>query len=129
MITKEELKDWLAESDRKKYTKEIEEYIDKFIKSNALRGNMTFFISTGDYTRDGSKKTRFYNLWYTKSLSEENRRFVQDKVINKYREFGFDVEKTTVDCGWSNHYFALKFSNIDKVIEEEAHSCEKNGKN
>lgn len=118
MITKEDLRDWLSESERKEYAKKLEERIDKNIKRNALRGNTTFYISTGEYTRDGSRRTPFYNLWNDSSLSEENRMIVQDQVINKYKEFGFDIEKTLVDCGWNNHYFALKFNNIDKVIEE-----------
>ncbi len=117
MITKEELKDWLDESARKEYAKKLEERIDKSIKGNALRGNTTFHISTGEYTRDGSRKTPFYDLWYTQDISEENRKIVQERVINKYKEFGFDIERSTVDCGWSNHYFALKFKDIDKVIK------------
>lgn len=118
MITKNDLKDWMAESDRKKYAKELEEHIDIVIKNNALAGNTTFHICTGEYTRDGSRKTKFYKLWYTDKVSETNRKIVHEKVINKYREFGFDVEKTTVDCGWSNNYFALLFKDIDKVIDE-----------
>jgi|SRR5690625_936122 len=117
MVTKEELKDWLNESARREYAKKLEERIDKSIKGNALRGNTTFYISTGEYTREGSRKTPFYDLWYTGELSEENRKIVQEKVIKKYKDFGFDVEETSVDCGWNNNYFALKFSNIDEVVK------------
>lgn len=119
MITREELKDWLAESDRKSYAKKLESFIDKKIKSNALAGNLTFHISTGKYTRDGSIRTSFYDLWYTEELSENNRGIVHQQVIKKYKDFGFNVEKTRVDCGWSNHYFALMFSNIDEVLNKE----------
>jgi len=118
MITKEDLKDWLAENERKEYAKELEEFIDKNIKANALSGKTTFYIRSGMYTRDGSRKTSFFDLWYTKKLSEGNRKIVHDGVLQKYKDFGFDVERTTVDCGWHNHYFALRFSNIDKVLEE-----------
>lgn len=117
MITKEELKDWLNESARREYEDDLEEYIDKVIKVNALQGKKTFYISTGEYTRSGSRKTSFYNLWFTDRLSEENRRIVHERIINKYRKFGFDVQKDRVDCGWHNYYFALKFNNIDKVLE------------
>ena len=116
MVTKEELKDWLNENARREYAKILEECIDKSIKENALRGNTTFYISTGEYTREGSRKTPFYELWFTEGLSEENRRIVREEVIKKYKDFGFDVEKTSVDCGWNNFYFALKFNGIDKVV-------------
>jgi len=116
MVTKEELKDWLNESARKNYAKKLEEYIDRSIKVNALKGNTTFYISTGEYTRDGSRKTPFNGLWYTDEISEENRKIVHENTINKYREFGFKIERTSVDCGWNNHYFALMFKDIDKVI-------------
>lgn len=101
MITKEDLKDWLNESARKDYARKLEEYIDKSIKANVLRGNTTFYISTGDYTQEGSRKTPFYDLWNAKDLSDENR---------------IDIKETSVDCGWNNHYFALKFSDIDNVV-------------
>jgi hypothetical protein len=117
LITKDNLKDWLAESERKEYAKKLEEFIDKRIKVNAISGNTTFHIRTGKYTREGSQKTGFYLLWNTGKLSEENRKIVQDEVLKKYREFGFDIEKTSVDCGWNNSYFALKFIDIQKVIE------------
>lgn len=118
MVTKEELKDWLDESAREKYEEKLEEYIDKAIKKNALAGNTTFYISTGKYTTDGSRKTAFYNLWYTNELSEDNREIVHRRIVNKYREAGFDVEKTKMDCGWHNHYFALKFTDIHKLLED-----------
>jgi hypothetical protein len=117
MITKADLKDWLAENDRKKYEEKLEEFIDRKIKENAIAGNRTFYIATGKYTREGSQKTGFYLLWNTEHLSEENRKIVQDKVIEKYRKFGFIVVRTTVDCGWHNNYFALQFKDIHKLIE------------
>ena|SRR5690606_31655223 len=116
MISKEDLKDWLAENARKNYEKELEEFIDGAIKRNALAGNMTFYIPTGEYATSGSRKTPFYDLWETNKLSNENRMIVQERIINKYKEFGFDIEKTSVDCGWHNHYFALKIKDIDKVV-------------
>lgn len=117
MVTKEQLKDWLDESARRDYEEKLEKFIDRFIKINALQGNLSFYISTGEYTRDGSIETEFYNLWYTNDLSKENRNIVHERILKKYRDTGFDVEETTVDCGWHNHYFALKFNDIDKVIE------------
>jgi hypothetical protein len=119
VVTKEELKDWLNESARKKYEEELEKYIDNAIKINALQGKTSFYISTGKYTLDGSRKTPFYKVWFTDKLSEDNRELVHQKVLKKYREFGFDIEETTMDCGFHNHYFALKFIDIDKVIEKE----------
>ncbi|OAK70056.1 hypothetical protein [Lederbergia galactosidilytica] len=118
MVTKENLKDWLDVSSRSKYAKKLEEYIDSKIKINALDGKTTFYISAGRYTRDGSTKTPFYDLWYTGELSETNRKLVHDLVINRYREFGFNVSKTSVDCGWNNNYFALEFKDIDKVLQQ-----------
>ena len=118
MVTKEELKDWLNESARRKYEERLEEFIDNEIKMNALQGITTFYISTGKYTPDGSKKTTFYKVWFTEELSEDNRKIVQKRVLEKYRDFGFDVVETTKDCGWHHHYFALKFIDIDKVIED-----------
>lgn len=119
MITKADLKDWLAESDRKEYEAKLEEFIDRKIKENALKGETTFYIPTGKYTREGSQKTGFYLLWNNEKLSETNRKIVQDNVLKKYREFGFVVEKTSVDCGWHNNYFALLFKDIHKVIQKE----------
>ncbi|WP_163183314.1 hypothetical protein [Neobacillus sedimentimangrovi] len=117
MVTKEELKDWLNESARKRYEEKLEKYIDESIKTNALSGKTTFDICTGKYTPDGSRKTPFYDLWYTNELSEENREVVHKRIIEKYKSFGFDVKETTVDCGWHHSYFALEFKNIDKVIK------------
>jgi hypothetical protein len=116
LITKDDLKDWLSESERKKHAKKLEEFIDARIKANALSGKTTFHICTGEYTRDGSRKTPFYDLWNTEELSEGNRKIVQDNILKKYRDFGFDVQKTSVDCGWNNNYFALQFTEIQKVI-------------
>jgi len=118
MINKSDLKDWLDENARNEYVKELEEFIDESIKRNALAGKTTFNISTGRYTKDGSRRTGFYSLWYTDKLSKENRKVVQDRVLDRYREYGFDVQKTTVDCGWHNNYFALMFKDIDKVVEQ-----------
>jgi hypothetical protein len=117
MITKNDLKDWLAESERKEYGVKLEEFIDRKIKENALKGETTFYISAGKYTREGSQKTNFYLLWNNENLSDGNRKIVQDNVLEKYREFGFVVEKSSVDCGWNNHYFALHFKDIHKVIQ------------
>lgn len=117
MINKDDLKDWLAESERKAYAKELEEFIDEEIKINALAGKMTFLISTGKYTRDGSRRTPFYDLWNTDKLSSDNRKIVRSEVVKKYREFGFKVKETSEDCGWNRHYFALQFIDIDKVLE------------
>ena len=119
MITKDELKDWLDESSRKAHTEKIEEYIDGAIRRNALAGKTTFHISTGEYTRQGSRKTAFYDIWYCEGLSEENRRIVQKRVLKKYRDFGFNVDEIWVDCGWSNDYRAIQFTDIEKVIVEE----------
>jgi hypothetical protein len=118
VVSKEELKDWLNENARKNYASKLEDFIDRQIKANALSGNTSFYISTGEYTRDGSKKTPFYQLWNTAELSEENKKIVQESVVGKYKEFGFSIEKTSVDCGWHNHYFALKFNDIHKVLVE-----------
>lgn len=118
MINKEDLKDWLNENARNEYAKKLEEFIDGEIKKNALKGELTFHISTGEYTRDGSKRTSFYYLWEAEDVSEGNRKIVHDLVIKKYRDFGFDVQRTNVDCGWHNNYFALLFIEIDKVVQE-----------
>lgn len=117
MITKEQLKDWLDESARKKYESQLEKFIDNEIRENALQGETTFFVATGKWGRTHSEKTPFYDIWHTDQLSKENREIVQQRVINKYRAFGFNVEESRVDCGWNNHFFALKFSDIHKVVE------------
>lgn len=119
MITKENLKDWLNQSARDAYAKELESYIDRVIKKNALAGEVSFYISTGKHTTARSVKTEFYDIWNTDKLSSNNRRIVQDEVIEKYRNFGFDLERAMIDCGWDNHYFALLFNDIDKVVEEQ----------
>lgn len=118
MVSKEDLKDWLDESSRREHVDKIEEYIDNCIKRNALRGETTFLISTGRWAQRGSEQTFFYNLWHCSGLSTENTRVVQRRVLEKYRDFGFIVEETSVDCGWSNHYPALKFVDIHKIVEE-----------
>lgn len=120
MIAKEDLKDWLDENNRKEYAKKLESFIDGEIKSNALAGNTTFFIATGRYTKKGSEKTPFYDLWNSNEISEDNRNFVQRIVIDRYREFGFVVRNSSVDCGWNNSYFALQFIDIHKVLEVES---------
>ena len=120
MITKEDLKDWMSEADRNANEKEIEEYIDRAIKHNVLRGKYTFDISTGRYTTGGSERTGFYGIWYKKSLSTENQNVVHERIIEKYRKAGFDVEESSVDCGWSNFYRSLEFKNVDKMFEEES---------
>jgi len=120
MIKKDELKDWLDESSRRDQEKKIEESIDAHIKSNALRGETTFVISTGRWAQRGSEATPFYDIWHCDGLTDENKRIVQRRVLEKYRDFGFTVEETRVDCGWSNHYPALKFVDIHKVVEEGA---------
>ncbi|WP_314063489.1 hypothetical protein [uncultured Vagococcus sp.] len=118
MIKKDDLKDWLAEGDRNKSKEKLEAFIDKRIKYNALSGKTTFTVCTGEYTRDGSVKTEFYDLWYDQSLSKNNQIIVQNEVIANYQEFGFDVKKVNVDCGWSNNYPALKFTDIDYLLDE-----------
>lgn len=119
MIKKADLKDWLDEGGRRECERKIEEYIDREIKRNAVAGKFTFLLSTGKYTRNGSVETKFFDLWNCEGLSYENKRIVQNRVIEKYRDFGFTVERTTVDCGWNNFYPAIKFENIDKAIKED----------
>lgn len=119
MITKQDLKDWLAESERKAYEEKLEAFIDEKIKENTLQGRTTFYISTGQWGKTSSELTSFYEVWYTEELSENNREVVQERVLKKYREFGFDIEKTSVDCGWNNNYFALKFNNVHNLINDK----------
>ncbi len=59
MINKSDLKDWLDENARNEYVKELEEFIDESIKRNALAGKTLLNISTGRYTKDGSRRTGF----------------------------------------------------------------------
>ncbi len=120
MINKNDLKDWLKEADRKRAIAKIEEVLDSAIKRNALAGKYDFMVSTGRYTRDGSEKTDFYNIWYNQELSDENQNIVQATVIKKYKDAGFDIAIGSHDCGWSNFYRCVKFKNINKLIEETA---------
>ena len=117
MITKDDLKSWLNESGRKKYEEKLEKFIDEQIKKNALEGKTTFLIPTGRWGNRYSERTPFYDIWFTEELTKENREIVHQRVIRKYKDFGFDVERTQVDCGWNNRYFALRFKDIDKVLE------------
>lgn len=117
MIDKDDLKEWLKEAERKASIEKIEKRLDNAIKYNALKGNYSFYVSTGEYTSDGSKRTSFYDVWYDPELSPENREIVQDAVLEKFKEFGFDIELISVDCGWSNFYAAVKFNNIDSFVK------------
>ena len=122
MIDKDDLKEWLKEAERKASIKKIEERLDNAIKFNALRGKDTFYVSTGEHTTDRSVRTSFYDVWYDPELSAESRQIVHDAILEKYKEFGFDIELTSIDCGWSNFYAAIKFNNIDRLVKraEEA---------
>lgn len=117
MIDKKDLKDWLKEADRKKAISEIEKVFDSAIKRNALAGKYDFIVSTGRYTRDGSEKTGFYDIWYSPELSRENQNIVQNIAIKKYEDAGFEVRVGSHDCGWNNVYSAVEFKNIDKLLE------------
>lgn len=116
MVTKEDLKDWLSESLRDEYEEKLEAVIDSHIKRNALAGKTTFYISTGRVGTGRSEETPFYDTWYTKDLSETNRNVVHKIIIKKYKDFGFNVQKANVDCGWNNSYFALRFADIDDLL-------------
>lgn len=118
MINKDDLKDWMKEADRKKAVAEIEKVLDAAIKRNALAGKYTFIVSTGMYTRSGSERTSFYDIWYNPKLSGENQRLVQQTILEKYKDAGFDVEEGSHDCGWSNFYTAIEFKDIDKAIAD-----------
>lgn len=122
MIDKDDLKEWLKEAERKASIKKIEERLDNAIKFNALRGKYTFYVSTGEHTTNRSVRTSFYDVWYDPELSAESRQIVHDAILEKYKEFGFDIELTSIDCGWSNFYAAIKFNNIDRLVKraEEA---------
>lgn len=117
MIKKEDLKDWLAESERFKAIEAIEIYIDEAIKKNALAGKMNFRVSTGRVGHGHHERTKFYKLWHAEDLSRENQKIVQKKIIEKYRDFGFEVSLISEDCGWHSRYDALEFKNINKVIQ------------
>lgn len=119
MITKEDLNDWLKESERKESEKEIEEFIDKTIKRNVLRGKYTFYISTGmpNNALNRAVKTKFHDIWLNPKLSLENQNIVQKRIIQKYRDFGFQVGVKNEDCGWDMIYPALLFIDVDKAVE------------
>lgn len=116
MIKKDDLKDWLAESERQKSSEAIENFIDSEIKRNVLAGKTSFFIATGRWGKTSSEKTKFHELWYDKELSKENQTIVQSEIIEKYQGNGFYVARTNVDCGWNNSAFALEFKDIDKLV-------------
>ena len=116
MITKENLKDWLAESERSKALETMESFIDEAIKKNALAGKMNFRVSTGKVGHSRHEKTNFYKLWHAENLSRENQKIVQKKIVQKYKDFGFEVSVIREDCGWHSSYDALEFKNIHMLI-------------
>ncbi|EUJ44438.1 hypothetical protein [Paenilisteria rocourtiae] len=121
MIKRDELKDWLKESERRASISKIETYLDNQIKNHVLKGKYSFTISTGepDNVLHRDVKTGFYDIWHDPDLSKDNRRIVHSKILEKYRTFGFKIDKHTVDCGWNSRYDAVSFKDIDKSIEEE----------
>ena len=117
MINKKDLKNWISEGDRQRSIEAIEKYIDDAIHYNAIKNNLTFCVRTGIWGNKNSEKTDFYDIWFDKNLTPENRRIVQDSVLKKYRDEGFYVRTVKLDCGWNNSYEAVRFVDIDKVFE------------
>lgn len=117
MINKKDLKNWISEGDRQRSIEAIEKYIDNAIHHNAIKNKLTFFVRTGIWGNKYSEKTDFYDIWFDKNLTPENRRIVQDRVLKKYQDEGFDVITVDLDCGWNNSYEAVRFTDIDKVFE------------
>lgn len=117
MINKKDLKNWISEGDRQRSIEAIEKYIDDAIHYNAIKNNLTFCVRTGVWGNENSEKTDFYDIWFDKNLTPENRRIVQDRVLKKYQDEGFDVRTVNLDCGWNNSYEAVRFTNVDKVFE------------
>ncbi|MHC5227544.1 hypothetical protein ACYSNW_04605 [Enterococcus sp. LJL99] len=119
MIDREDLKDWMKESERQKSIEKLEKYIDKVIKANVLEGKYTFFVTTGTWGERSSEKTEFYDLWYDETLSKNNQSIVHNKILDKYTKNGFNVKIDRVDCGWNHQYLALKFSNVNELVEQK----------
>ena len=117
MINKKDLKNWLSEGDRQRSIEAIEKYIDNAIHYNAIKNKLTFCVRTGIWGNKYSVKTDFYDIWFDKNLTPENRRIVQDRVLKNYQDEGFAVRTIELDCGWNNSYEAVQFTNIDKVFE------------
>ena len=122
MITKEQLRDWLDSNERSERVKKLERRIDSEIKANALKGDTTFYISTGrvDNVIRHHAKTSFYDEWHNEDLSKESVKAIQEEVLKMYRDAGFDVSVVDVDCGWHSRYKALQFTDIHKALESES---------
>lgn len=123
MIDKEKLKDWLAVGEREKHFERIREYVNEIIKDNALEGKTSFLVSTG-YRLDtpysmSPGKSDFYDIWNCEGLSRENRRIVQNKIIDGYRKAGFDVELVYKDYGHNETFEALSFVDIDNAVKDK----------
>lgn len=119
MVTKEQLRDWLDTNTRKERVEAIERSLDALIKRNALAGETSFYLSTGEtdnYARRHRKST-FYNTWHNKDLSEESQRAIKREVLRKYKDAGFVIEVVSVDHGWDSSYEAVQFKDIHKLIE------------
>lgn len=117
MIDKNELKQWFAEGEKRRSESLIEEYIDECIKENALNNNTTFTIYTYEQNSDNNIKTSFHDKWFTPELSKRERYQVQERIINKYRENGYSVERCFVESTSKGKSQGLRFFDIDKVVK------------
>lgn len=120
MFTKEQLRDWLDQAERDKRVEAIEKYLAKEIKKNALKGNHTFYVSTGEKPKmsRSTVKSSFYDIWHNEDLTEESSRIIKDTVIRKLKEFGFDASIVNVDHGYHSSYEAVMFRNIHETANE-----------
>jgi hypothetical protein len=72
----------MSEGDRQRSIEAIEKYVDNAIHHNAIKNKLTFCVRTGVWGNKYSEKTDFYDIWFDKNLTPENRRIVQVKQFN-----------------------------------------------
>lgn len=121
MITRDQIRDWLEIDKREKVLIEIEKYIDNQLKAKLMKGETTIIISTMKYidTFQTHEDTEFMGLWNNPELSEDNKEYVREQIVEKYRKHGFDVEVKQSNIAHTSDmkYDFLKFKDIHKMIE------------
>ena len=124
MITVDQLKKWDRERQGKNVEKmnleeQIEKYIDAQIKQQFLNGHNTLSISTGYYTPESDQKSDFYDLWCNENISQIELYDLRNKIIEKYKNIGVNINAVGFNEGFNSVYEGLWIEIPDKLFSEE----------
>jgi hypothetical protein len=120
MISRKQLKNWLNVTAKKDLEESLETYIDGQLKKHIIDGDFDFTLTASNYLSLEDKEiTRLGKILQESQLEEEVWMAVLEKVIQKYKDFGFQVSLNIAYLSYGFPTIKIIFEAIDHFFDEE----------